>query len=214
MFTRKSITVLLALTLIAALAAACGGKDKKVDLGVTGAGTYTNDYFGVSLNFPKDWDVQDAEGMNELAEAGKELIAGDDAKKKKQLDLAEAKTLNLLVVSQYPLGGEELGASFMSVAEKVSKLQGIESGKDYLEASKKLMEQSGVPYEYHEITTAKVGGKDFDVMQVTLDAGDFVVTQDYYSTLIEGYAFNFISTYVDDASKASIDEIVQSVSFK
>ncbi|MNI81609.1 hypothetical protein D3C73_1382420 [compost metagenome] len=102
----------------------------------------------------------------------------------------------------------------MIVAEKVSLLQGVKNGKDYLEASKKFMIESQLPYDYKDITTTKVGGKDMDMMQVTIENGDMVITQDYYSSIIDGYAFNMIFTYADDEMKAETDKIVQSVSFK
>lgn len=191
------------------------GKDKEVSLGMTESGTYKNDYFGVSLNFPKEWVFQSADEMVETMEAGLEIVAGDNADKKKKLDLAKTKTLNLLMASKFSLDSGEIGPSIVSVAEKLSMLQGIKDGKDYLEAYIKQAKASQLPYEFAEITTVKVGGKDMDMLKGTIDNGDLgVVTQEYYSTLIEGYSFNFILTYVDDASKAETDKILESVSFK
>ncbi|MFC9709351.1 hypothetical protein ACFTRD_14490 [Paenibacillus sp. NPDC056933] len=188
---------------------------KDVELGTTKKGSYTNEYFGVSLQFPEAWEFQDAEGMNELTSASSEAIAGDDETKKKQIELSQTKTLNLLMASQYPLDGGQVGPSAMAIAEKVSLLQGIRTGKDYLEATKKFMVDSQFPYEYKEFTTETIGGKEMDLMQITMDAGDgSTITQDYYSTIIEGYAFNFIFTYLDDATKAEIDTIKKSVQFK
>ncbi|WKL03305.1 hypothetical protein Q0F98_06570 [Paenibacillus amylolyticus] len=70
------------------------------------------------------------------------------------------------------------------------------------------MVDSQFPYEYKEFTTETIGGKEMDLMQITMDAGDgSTITQDYYSTIIEGYAFNFIFTYMDDKTKAEIDTI-------
>lgn len=196
-------------------AAAEEDNSANVELGTTEKGSYTNDYFGVSLKFPEEWEFQDAEGMNELTSASSDAIAGDDDTKKKQLELSQTKTLNLLMASELPLGGQEVGPSAMAIAEKVSLLQGIRTGKDYLEATKKFMVDSQFPYEYKDIATETIGGKEMDVMQITMDAGDgTTITQDYYSTIIEGYAFNFIFTYLDDASKAEIDNIKKSVQFK
>ncbi|MDQ0724988.1 hypothetical protein QF049_006249 [Paenibacillus sp. W4I10] len=186
-----------------------------VELGTTQKGSYTNDYFGVSLKFPEAWEFQDAAGMNELTSASSEAIAGDDETKKKQIELSQTKTLNLLMASQYPLDGGQVGPSAMAIAEKVSLLQGIRTGKDYLEATKKFMVDSQFPYDYKEMTTETIGGKEMDLMQITMDPGDgSTVTQDYYSTIIEGYAFNFIFTYMDDKTKAEIDTIKKSVQFK
>ncbi|QLG39069.1 hypothetical protein HW560_13835 [Paenibacillus sp. E222] len=188
---------------------------KDVELGTTEKGSYNNDYFGVSLKFPEAWEFQDAEGMNELTNASSEVIAGDDETKKKQIELSQAKTQNLLMASQYPLDGGQVGPSAMAIAEKVSLLQGIRTGKDYLKATKKFMMDSQFPYEYKEFTTETIGGKEMDLMQITMDAGDgSTITQDYYSTIIEGYAFNFIFTYLDDTTKAEIDNIKKSVQFK
>ncbi|MEC0108604.1 hypothetical protein P4H27_16720 [Paenibacillus taichungensis] len=188
---------------------------KDVELGTTEKGSYNNDYFGVSLKFPEAWEFQDAAGMNELTNASSEVIAGDDETKKKQIELSQAKTLNLLMASQYPLDGSQVGPSAMAIAEKVSLLQGIRTGKDYLKATKKFMEDSQFPYEYKEFTTETIGGKKMDLMQITMDAGNgSTITQDYYSTIIEGYAFNFIFTYLDDTTKAEIDNIKKSVQFK
>ncbi|WP_408892501.1 hypothetical protein [Paenibacillus taichungensis] len=188
---------------------------KDVELGTTEKGSYNNDYFGVSLKFPEAWEFQDAEGMNELTNASSEVIAGDDETKKKQIELSQAKTLNLLMASKYPLDGSQVGPSAMAIAEKVSLLQGIRTGKDYLKATKKFMMDSQFPYEYKEFTTETIGGKEMDLMQITMDAGNgSTITQDYYSTIIEGYAFNFIFTYLDDTTKAEIDNIKKSVQFK
>jgi hypothetical protein len=205
-----SIAVLLMLTLVTA----CGGKDKEVSLGVTESGSYKNEFFGLSLTFPKEWVFEDADQMLKLMEAGQEVVAGNDKAKKKMLDLAQTKTLNLLMASQFPLDSGKSGPSAIAVAEKISMLQGIKDGKDYLESSKKQMVATKLPYEFEEVKSVKVGGKDMDVMKVSINTGAAVVNQEYYSKIIEGYAFNLILTYVDDASKAETDKILESISFK
>jgi hypothetical protein len=211
---RKLGLLALVMMIVFALATACGGKSKEVSLGVTESGSYTNDYFGVSLSFPKEWTFQSAEQMMKLMSAGKDVVAGNDESKKKALDLAQTKTLNLLTASKFPLDSGKPGPSIVSVAEKVSLLQGVKNGKDYLEASKKLLTESKLPYTFQEIKSIKVGGKDMDVMQASIKSGTTVVTQDYYSTIIDGYAFSFILSYVDDSSKAETDKILESVKFK
>ncbi|MNO34535.1 hypothetical protein D3C76_245720 [compost metagenome] len=212
---KKKIGLLsMAMLLMLVMVTACGGKDKEVSLGVTESGSYTNDYFGLSLNFPKEWVYQDADQMMKLMEAGQEVVAGDNEAKNKMLDLAKTKTLNLLMASEFPLDSGKTGPSAIAVAEKVSMLQGIKNGKDYLESSKKLMVDTKLPYEFEDIKTVKVGGKDMDLMKTSINTGNGVVNQEYYSTIIDGYALNFILTYVDEKSKAETDKILESVSFK
>ncbi|WP_256701564.1 hypothetical protein [Paenibacillus sp. P3E] len=212
---KKKVGLLsMVMVLMLMMVTACGGKDKEVSLGVTESGTYTNDYFGLSLNFPKEWVFQNADQMMKLMEAGQQVVAGGNEAKNKMLDLAKTKTLNLLMASEFPLDSGKSGPSAIAVAEKVSMLQGIKTGKDYLESSKKLMTDSKLPYEFEDIKTVKVGGKDMDLMKASINNGAAVVTQEYYSTIIDGYAFNLILSYVDEKSKAETDKILESVSFK
>ncbi|MDT3426394.1 hypothetical protein J2Z22_001920 [Paenibacillus forsythiae] len=213
--SRKKIGLLsMVMMLVLVLVTACGGKEKEISLGVTESGSYTNDYFGLSLTFPKEWLYQNADQMMELMAAGKDVIAGDDESKKKMLDLSKSKTLNLLVTSKFPVDSGKVGPSAIAVAEKVSLLQGVKDGKDYLEASKKLMVDSKLPYEFKDISTVKVGGKEMYTMQASINTGQDIVTQDYYSSIIDGYAFNLILTYIDAESKAETDKILESVTFK
>ncbi|MHA6531880.1 hypothetical protein [Paenibacillus sp. BAC0078] len=212
---KKKVGLLsMVLLLMLVMVTACGGKDKEVTLGVTESGSYTNDYFGLSLSFPKEWVFQNADQMMEVVKAGQEAVAGGNEAKSKMLDLAKTKTLNLLMASKFPLDSGKTGPSAVAVAEKISMLQGIKTGKDYLESSKKLLVDSKLPYEFKDVTTVKVGGKDMDLMQATINTGTVVVTQDYYSIIMDGYALNFILTYTDDASKAETDKILESVTFK
>ncbi|OKP92094.1 hypothetical protein A3844_01350 [Paenibacillus helianthi] len=214
MMKKKVGLLSMVMVLMLMVVTACGGKDKEVSLGVTESGTYTNDYFGLSLNFPKEWVFQNADQMMKLMEAGQQVVAGGNEAKNKMLDLAKTKTLNLLMASEFPLDSGKSGPSAIAVAEKVSMLQGIKTGKDYLESSKKLMKDSKLPYEFEDIKTVKVGGKDMDLMKASINTGAAVVTQEYYSTIIDGYAFNLILSYVDEKSKAETDKILESVSFK
>lgn len=214
--SKKKIGLLsLVFIMVMALVSACGSKDKEVDLGSVSNGVYKNDYFGVTVNLPQDWEVQDAEVMKEIMEVGKDVIADGDETKKKQLDVAELKTLNLLMVSQYPLGEVEPNPNVIVLAEKVSKLQGIKTSKDYLLANKSMVENTGIPYEIGEITSTKIGGKDFDVMVMTIEVdADLTMTQKYYSTILNGYAFSFITTAAGDETIAATDQIVQSAKFE
>lgn len=228
--------------LVLVLATACGGNNKKaedegktanadttanegtndtetaakgtVDVGTVDKGKYTNEYFGVSLQFPQEWIVQDQAAMEELNKAGLDAMAGDDSAKEKALDLSLLQTVNLLMTSKLPLDGVSLSPSIISNAEKLSMMQGINTGKEYLNSAQKLMVDANLPYEFKEITSVKVGGKDFDLLEATINNGEVTITQHYYSAIIEGYAFNLITTSYDDESKAEIDKIIGSVTFK
>ncbi|MBW7474719.1 DUF1795 domain-containing protein [Paenibacillus oenotherae] len=207
-------SVIIMFMLVFATACSNANEEKKVDLGKVENGTYTNDYFGFSLTVPQGWQVQDAETMNEISEMGKDAIAGGDEDKKKDLDLAEKKTLNLLMFSKFEMGSVQLNPNFLSTAEKVSKLQGINSSKDYLEILKKMLTDSQLPYTFGETSTVTIGGQEFETIDASLNTGEVTVSQKYYCAIIEGYALSFAATYMDDESKADMDNIVNTIKFK
>lgn len=216
----KKKAVLLSAVMIVVLSflTACGGASPaaKLDLGVMDKGAYKNDYFGLEMKVPEEWDVQDAEAMNQIMEAGKEMVAGGDAKKKKDLDLAEEQTLNFVMAFKYPPEQQQpINPNIICNAEKLSFLQGVKTGKDYLDSAKNMMLETQMPYKFDkEVYTEKLGGKDFDVMEAVIEVGDMKITQKYHTAIMNGYALNFIITYFDDASKAEVDSILKSIQFK
>lgn len=212
---KRSLLMILMVAVLALSAAACGSK-KEVSLGAVENNRYQNDYFGLRVDIPKDWKVADAKAFEQVTNAGKDVIAGDDSKMKKQLDLAEERVLNLLLTSKLPLNqSDALNPNVVCTAEKLSFLQNVKDGEGYLKSSQKLMKNANLPYEFGDITTEKVGGKEFSVMPAKLDAGNgIVVSQKYYSRVMDGYALNFIQTYFDDATKAEVDQVLKSVTLE
>lgn len=76
------------------------------------------------------------------------------------------------------------------------------------------MEQTGMPYTFGEVTTEKLGGKDFDTMEATMDAGEIKITQKYYAAIFDGYALIFINTFFNDEEAAEINAFMDTVKFK
>lgn len=213
MFNRKSVIMTIFAMVLLMLVTACGGSSaKKIDLGSMDNGTYKNDYFGITLKLPEKWQVQDTAVMNQVAQAGKDAIAGNDQKKKAQLDLAEQQVLHLFMVSKLPMS-EPVNSSVISTAEKLNKLQGVKTGKDYLEASIKLLKDTKLPYEFGQITDTKLGGKEFSLLEAKLKTNAATLTQRYYAAIINGYAFNIVVTFTDEESKAEIEKVIASVKF-
>ncbi|MFB5675836.1 hypothetical protein ACE3NQ_09445 [Paenibacillus terreus] len=188
---------------------------RSIDLGKAEKGIYTNNYFGVSLSYPEEWHVLDTEALNEVAEVGSDTIQTDSALEKKSLEWAQKRVLNLFGASELPLSESTPNTSVMVVAEKILKLQNINSGAEYLEASKKILMKSELPYEFEPIKPVTVGGKTFAVMKASIDfGGNEIITQYYYSILLDNYTFNIITTSYDDESQAVVQKIIDSVTFR
>lgn len=111
----------------------------------------------------------------------------------------------------------ESNPNFMALAEKLSFFQGVKNGKDYLNEIRKQLKAiaSSLPYNLNkEIYTEKVGGKDFSVLEATIEAGTTKMTQKYYAYVLNGYALCFVSTSNIEAGAKSLDGIIKSITFK
>ena len=69
------------LTIIISLSSIGCGKTKELTLGELQGNTYSNSYFGISMNIPEGWEIQSDEFVKEMMEIGKETLAGDDEAK-------------------------------------------------------------------------------------------------------------------------------------
>jgi len=185
---------------------------KTLDQGTMEGNVYKNEYFGMSVTVPEEWTIASEEEIEELTKSGNEMIAGDDESKKKMLEKAELKTVYLLSATS-----EEHGiANFIAMAEKLSLLQNVKDGKTYLEAVKENLATlvDEFPYEFKDIYTVEIGGKEFYVLETTIDGGILKLEQTYYARVENKYALAFITTSMNEANDEAMQAIIDSVEFK
>jgi hypothetical protein len=149
-------------------------------------------------------------------QAGHDAVAENNEDLAKKADLAKEKTLNLLISFRYPLDHQGTNPNVSITAENLGLLGSvaIKTGKDYLEIAKTSMEQTGMGYTFSETTTEKLGGKDFDVLVATIDAGTITVAQKYYVAIIDGYALTLITSSYSDEETADIKGFMDNITFK
>ncbi|HEY9060067.1 MAG TPA: hypothetical protein VIO64_06130 [Pseudobacteroides sp.] len=191
---------------------------KKLDLGKNEGDTYKNEFFGLSMKLPKDWKVSSDEEKQKVLNAGKEAIAGDDKSKQTQLDLADLKSVYLLMVSKIGMTNQSYdNGNLMIMAEKLSLLQGVNKGSQYLEYVKKgLKELNGqMPYKLDkDVYEEKIGGKVFSVLETVIESPDIKLTQKYYACVLKGYALVFITTSTNNENDKIIKGMLDSVKFE
>jgi hypothetical protein len=66
------------------------------------------------------------------------------------------------------------------------------------------------PKEYY---TERLGGAEFDVMELEMSIVGKVIKQKYYATIQKGYALCFIVSFINDDEAASLQKILDSVTF-
>lgn len=189
-------------------------KPQVLDAGKIDGLLYKNDYFGLTMNIPENWSIQNEEAKNEMKESGKNLMENGDDAKKAGVDRSIERSVSMLAASKYPLGTpDKVNAHLLVMAEKVSAFPGIKTGKDYLLNAKKLMEGSKVKFAFKEITSEKIDGFDFDVLECTVKVQGQQVTQKYYATILREYALVFNITYTSQDDSNTLNKAIGTVKF-
>lgn len=217
MYRIKSLGFLFVLVL-AIVFSGCKKKEPlKPNAGTIKNGVYNNEYFGLTLNLPEDWSLQDAESSKELTKFGYKMIAGDDENLERSLNAAaEKQQLMFFSASKYPIGTPVAdNPSIIGTAELVKSKPGIKRGSDYLFHVRNLLETSGIKININETkTTEKFGGVEFDMLEVVLSIGNISIQQKYYSTIMRDYAISFILTYTSEEGHEYLKEILKTVEFE
>lgn len=187
------------------------------DYGKVENNQYFNEFFGCTIDLPPDWVVQSREEMEKLQNLGKEMIAGDDKKLKKQLKASDIRSANLLTVFQYKLGTTtEFNPNISIVAENIKFSPNIKTGEDYLHYSRKLLEQSQFKYDSIGTSFNKVdfSGIIFARMFTSVSYMGIPIKQEYFSAVINGFSFNMVISYSNEEQKKELEGILGTLKFE
>ncbi len=202
--------------LLAVILGGCGKKaSDEIDFGTVEDSIYQNQYFGLSLEVPSGWTVQDQEAQKRIMELGGDIVAGEDKNLSAVIKASKLQTVNLLSVAKHPIGAPvDYNPSMMCIAEKVSHAAGIKRGSDYHFHSKKLLQSGQLKVSFPEgIYPEQIDGIGFDVMTVQISFGGVTVMQKQYVTIMKGYALLMVISYVTPEEEAELVETLRSARF-
>ena len=126
--------VLVFFLVFATIFTGCKKKESaKPTAGTIENGVYNNEYFGLTLELPKEWSIQDEEANKELSEFGYKMIAGDDENMEKSLKAAaENQQIMFFSASRYPVGTPVAdNPNIIATAELIKSKPGIARGSDF-----------------------------------------------------------------------------------
>jgi hypothetical protein len=195
----------------------CSDQNKNLpdnfDFGKTENGSYKNDYFNMEVLFNPNWIVQDKQYMNNIMERGSDLVTGDNKNLKSLFKASQVNTAYLLAVFKHEVGAAvEFNPNFMLLAENTKNLPGIKNGKDYLFHAEKLMKQTQMSYSFErEVFEKKIGNSLFYVLETRLDYMGEIISQEYISTVKNGFTLSFIITYSTEEEKNELYEVINNV---
>jgi len=186
----------------------------KPDGGTWTGSTYKNEYFGLTLTIPQAWQVQDSSFRKQINEKGKELVTSDDPTTKSELNRAMDNTVNLLIVTQYPLGeARPFNSMLICGAEKVPA--GVSTDADYMGALKNTLKYSQVPITIErDVYSEQLGRVTFSVIDFKSNYSGTIVSQKYYAHIMKSYTLFFIVIYQTDEQLKTHNEILKSVALR
>ncbi|MEW5924842.1 MAG: hypothetical protein AB1746_12735 [Candidatus Zixiibacteriota bacterium] len=209
--------LIIPLSLILLLSLACSKKAaEKIDLGIVENAVYTNKYFNFSLDLSDNWQIQENQTIQMMRERGKKLLSGDDEDLQAALDLGDLTTVNLLLASKYPMGADvAFNPNIAIVAEKIDPISGVLSGKDYLASVAQILSNSRIQTQFdgtYGITN--LGGVDFDNIKVSMTYQDRSISQQYFASIIKGYAMSIIISYTTEDQYKTLDDLLKTIRFR
>lgn len=192
------------------------GKPANFDYGKVADNVYSNSYFNCTMKIPKGWVVRDEETTAQLHESVKKKFDETNQELKQALDASEINSANLLGISKFDLEAPSASnPNMMIIAENISSNTGVKTGRDYLIAGKKLMQQTQINYEFlGEPKEEFINGKSFYVMNVIQHTGTADVRQRYYVTISNGFAFAIIEAYQNEKEDAFMHDYIYSLKFE
>lgn len=207
----------LFILIIAIAAISCADQKKNVpenfDYGSTQDGKYTNSFFDMVLSFNPDWVVQEQGIIERDVEEGSEIVYSEDEEIKTKIKASLINTANLLTLFKYELGAQvSFNPSCAVIAENTNNYPGLQSGADYLKNVKELLIQTQMDYVFDEdLRERKIGNSIFYIMHLELNYMGRTVSQDYLTTVINGFALSMVMSYSNDDEKAEIYQIIDSL---
>ncbi|MBP1839313.1 hypothetical protein [Formosa algae] len=186
------------------------------DFGEVKDHTYTNSYFGLSFDYPKDWSQQSKHDIKAITDKGEKYLARENTKMGSILKVSQINTAYLFSLFKYPLKStQDYNASLSVIAENIAGSPDVKRGRDYLFNSKELLKQTPAQYQFEEqLDTENLGGETFDILKAKATYGPYKVQQEFYCIVRYGFSLSFILSYTNDEEKAVLHDILDTVTLE
>lgn len=194
---------------------ACRSKESPVAPGssVVSEGTYTNEYFGLTLSIPDGWFVASKDSEQFIRDVGEDLATGDDTALKAAVESSKKTTFQLLTLSEFEMGATvEFNPSLILMAERVSHVPGIKSGKDYLFHSSKVLLRTQLPYELtKDAYPTRLGDREWYRADFVINQPQMPIDQSYFAAKQEDFVLVVILSAATKEQMVTLRRIADSI---
>ncbi len=214
---RKRLVRSVFIPAIIALLAGCSEKPELLPNEATVTNNlYDNQFFRFQINIPQNWHFASEEAMKEVADSGKEMIAGDDENMKASLKALEKNVYNLFQVFAVAPGTpvQFYNSNMSCVAEKVGHLPGIKTGREYLLNVKEMLNSGKVTVIFDkEIQQRSLGGRGFYCMKAAVPVMGKEIKQQYFATKHDDFILGIVVSFFGSRDEATIQQALNSINF-
>lgn len=194
--------------------AAKAGTEKPGAATEIGENTYQNKALGLTVTAPDGWYVAPSDVMEKMMAVGTDLTTSNmNSQTKAAVKNSVQRTASIFTFTeQAPGSAVEYMPAAMGVTEDISMLPGIKRGSDYFFHARRMFAQSAVPTVIaDDYATRRIGGQEFDRMDVEMGTPPATVTQRYYAARHGDIVFAIIQSYRTEEELAVLDKVLDSI---
>lgn len=188
--------------------------EKEIGLGVLNGTAYTNDYFNLKIEFPKNWHIASKAENKEFQNQGKAMMKSS-TRNSPEFDASMARTLTLVTAFKYAPGSPQArdNCNMMILAERVAHLPGIKTGADYLHHAKKTIQtQMRLRASFQPIQKGEsIGSLPADYLPIEFRAGGVSIKQRMYATRVRDYILVVGMNYQSEQDKEFLLNLLKSM---
>lgn len=174
-------------------------EEKPFDYGKVINQVYQNKFFHVQIPIPQKCEF---------------IIQKESAKKNHKIFPSSIKIAELLTVFLDKQGTTfDYNGNILINVENLKDRPEIKNGNHYLKEAIKGIEKSGLNIKVLSSDVEKVmlNGEKFHKISTLFNTDKFNINVDYYSTIINGFAFNLVVSYVSDFQKGELSKILNEI---
>lgn len=211
---RKHINflTLILVVIILTLFVSCQKKaSEEVGPGKITGNIYQNDYFGMSITFPKEWVILDKAQMDSVMKLG-EGQSKENYSDLQKKDMENRSVYMLFLFRHSLLSPVPFNSNFLSLAERVKTFNNIKTGGDYLKII--IDPISAMPENtVSPISKTLINGVEFYTARTLNKTVEMSISQKMYCIVKKGYAIFFALSYVDENEGIELEKIMNSIKF-
>lgn len=186
---------------------------REFDLGKFENGTYSNEFFGFSIDQPEGWYLQSSLEQEELINESVNYFAQNSNNSKSSFKSAQERTISLFSFFKYNSATGSLeNPSIICTIEKLPEYPRIRDEKEYLAHAMTLFEKGPVKYKVlKESFKNNFSGVTFYTLSISYTINSIDFNLDYHVIKKNQYILTICAGYNSDISKKEIFSILSNI---